>query len=628
MRYVKLWFNPLKITCITGIFLVIIVGGTLALSAIMGKKSGVSGTAATFSQLLFEYDRQLWNIESGGAGSSAIRPETDGLDAALDRMEKKAASVDALLSVLKRRRQLVRHEPQYLESDALRIKYRQAAMRAHKQYPHSQTISALAAAALVQERAITEEAEEALRALLPSPGSPVMDTLRLSLHVLLGDMHSPHSAIAAMPEGFAISSLPDSFADPDLMIINAAVLKAVRADSAAAEIIELFRGGYEAASPRPHYAQALAFAADYYFDFGNLLTAAELFNRMYTHAQGGEYALLRQADALWLAGYADNARTIWKILASGYSGLPAGQAGAQERALYNLALTETSSDEAYKHLYAIASLPRNENDFSSSAAPASREYGIIRYSRTLNPGQAIPLLESETAAIGKTISAAGSITRSAPGSITRSAGESPFDDSAGAVPAARHIDAMQSISALLELEILRRRVELWNSGQVTGAVWMLLGKYPFDERLYQWADWYFIRQRNYPEAAILLRTGARHGLQFPLSEAVLNINEGNYDTAEQILSGIVSDNSASWAAQANLGRIREARRDPRRSLQSYELAAAAVSNSTDASRIQFRIAQCLKTLGRVSEARQALGRSLELNPNNHTARLELGRLGN
>jgi tetratricopeptide (TPR) repeat protein len=144
--------------------------------------------------------------------------------------------------------------------------------------------------------------------------------------------------------------------------------------------------------------------------------------------------------------------------------------------------------------------------------------------------------------------------------------------------------------------------------------------------MYQWANWYFIRQRNYTETAILLRNGARRSFQFPLSEALVNIHDGNFDRAEEILAVMASDENASWAACANLARILEARRDPVRSLQYYEKAALTVSDNIDASRIRFRIAMCLKTLGRLADLRQALEQALELNPDNHSARLELSRL--
>jgi tetratricopeptide (TPR) repeat protein len=45
-----------------------------------------------------------------------------------------------------------------------------------------------------------------------------------------------------------------------------------------------------------------------------------------------------------------------------------------------------------------------------------------------------------------------------------------------------------------------------------------------------------------------------------------------------------------------------------------------------ASRIQVRIAYCLKSLGRIEESRRALQYAIDLNPDNLTARMELDRL--
>jgi hypothetical protein len=563
----------LKTVCITGLILSVITGGALVLSALKGRNFAGSGPSASFNQLLFEYDREYWRIMSGAddAGSRNVsETETRTLEHTLNRIEKKAVSADSLLSVLKRRRQLARDNSRYLES------YRAAAVRAYRIYPYSEDMAAIAASALVQGRAVSAETESFLRSCLPYLSGPGTDTLRLALHVLLGDMQNPHKAAAAMPAGFAVSAVPYSLADREALIINAALLNIIRSDSAAVEMRELFAGR---AALSDH---ALSFAADYYYDFGDLLTAAELFSRI-----PAENAVARQADALWLAGLSENAQAFWEILAL--------EGGYQERALHNLALTADSRDDAWFYLSALASLPRTVNP--------GRLYGVIRYSRMMNAAQAIPVLEAEIASL---------------------AASGPAAENSGSAEV--EADAAQIITDLLELELLKRRPEVWESGRVIGAAWLLLGKYPEDERMYQWANWYFLRQRAYAEAAILLRNGTRHALQFPLSEALLYMYEGNYDTAEEILAAMAEGEDASWAVYANLARILEARRDPVRGLRNYEKAALTVGSRIDASRIQFRIAMCLKTIGRFAELREALEYALELNPDNHNARLELSRL--
>ena len=70
----------------------------------------------------------------------------------------------------------------------------------------------------------------------------------------------------------------------------------------------------------------------------------------------------------------------------------------------------------------------------------------------------------------------------------------------------------------------------------------------------------------------------------------------------------------------------ESRLANNRAIEYYDKAAAAVQGNENASRIQFRIAQCFKTLGRPLESRRAFEYALNLNPDNFNARLELDRL--
>ncbi|MDR2054217.1 MAG: tetratricopeptide repeat protein, partial [Treponema sp.] len=80
-----------------------------------------------------------------------------------------------------------------------------------------------------------------------------------------------------------------------------------------------------------------------------------------------------------------------------------------------------------------------------------------------------------------------------------------------------------------------------------------------------------------------------------------------------------------WQVPANLGRLREAARSFRTALDYYESAAGRVTGKTDAARIYYRIARCLRSLGRDREARDALERGLSLDAENMPIRLELTR---
>jgi tetratricopeptide (TPR) repeat protein len=107
---------------------------------------------------------------------------------------------------------------------------------------------------------------------------------------------------------------------------------------------------------------------------------------------------------------------------------------------------------------------------------------------------------------------------------------------------------------------------------------------------------------------------------------------GSLDQAEERLRAMTEApaNRAIWQAAANLGLILESRHAPFPALEYYEIAAARMPASLlraqAASRLQLRIAGCLRTLGRTEDSRRVLRYSLDLNPDNLAARLELRRL--
>jgi tetratricopeptide (TPR) repeat protein len=104
------------------------------------------------------------------------------------------------------------------------------------------------------------------------------------------------------------------------------------------------------------------------------------------------------------------------------------------------------------------------------------------------------------------------------------------------------------------------------------------------------------------------------------------------------------EGSSDWTLAANLARVFEARNASARALELYQTALAMLMQAEPAgagafaagarqagrddiaSQLQFRIARCLRTLGRTAESRVALLQALELNPGNLSARLELGRM--
>jgi tetratricopeptide (TPR) repeat protein len=493
--------------------------------------------------LLREYDKMI-------AGLADFRGGIGALDKELDRLEKKTLSVESWLSVLKRRRNLARIYPPSTEA------YRRSTERAAKAYPWSQPLAALAAAAIIKDRALDNKAEKEARALLHALSDPVFNDLLLGFHVVLGDFNTPERA-AALPAGLVSDGTEE-------ITFDLALLKILNNDArgAAADIQTALN------SNAPHSGAFLRFAAEYYYDFGDLGRSAELFSRIET-----EDALLRQADALWLAGFAESARSIWLFLAE----MPPPLSEANSLSLYNMAASAKSGNEALAFLEKLAK--------ASASVADSRQYGLIRYSRLLDDEKAVAALES--------------VEQLKPA-------EHPF----------------------LDLEIHKRGASQRPLGRQLAETWLLLDRHPDNISLYNWAGWFIFYQRFYDEASVLLRRAGQNrlaGQWAQLYTAAYLMQEGALDAAEGVLRGITgacNGENAEWPAFANLGLILELKRSPARALEQYGLAAAKPDNPQTASRIQLRIARSLALLGRQSEALAALNLALELDPENLSARLE------
>ena len=539
----------LRITLLAGLILLVLAGAVLTVSYFV-ERSATRETRQqdSFAQSLREYDNMA--METIGT-----QREFENLNRELDRMEKRAIGVESWLSVLKRRRALARLNSPSAEN------YVNSINRALKEYPMSPPIAAIAAAVLVKNSAVNTEGEQKLRGWLPVFTDPAFNTLRLSLHVILGDFRNPQRA----------SELPaDLFSDgTEDITVDLAVLKTLRGDyrRASADIQMMLNSQVS-----PSVA-ALRFAAEYYYDFGDLQRSAEIFNLI-----NDEKALVRQADALYLAGFTDTARSIWSMLAGQQEGEDIPTVSPNGNSLYNLAVTTEDNEEAVSYLEKLVMIESVSNS-------DCLQFGIIRYSRFLDYRRALALLQN-----------------------TR-----------GITPA---------LMPYIDLEICRRNAQTQETGRQTAEAWLLLDRHPENEDLYNWAARLFFYQRYFAEAKILLRRVEQfrfEGQWVPLYKAILLMDEGDIEQAESILRLIPAAN-AGWPVFANLGRILEAERSQLRAIDQYELASEKAQNPKTASRIQLRIARCFSTIGRLTEARSALQYALELDPENLTARLELEKM--
>ncbi|MDR2158815.1 MAG: hypothetical protein LBP23_01970 [Treponema sp.] len=527
------------------------------------------------------------------AAAPAGGEDPELLSRRLDRLEKQTQSVESFLSVLKRRRALARRDSGLLPA------YRESARRAAGAYPHSELLSALAAAALLYRGADGEAGTELRNYLIPVSRTS-LSPLALGIRVLLGDLSAPERAAGPSMTELLSAALP-------LLRLSAEERETLTADLAILLVLEdrhrdaaaAVQGLLSESGPRSE--DFLRFAAEYHYDFGDPLRTAEIYSRL----ESAE-AMARAADALVLAGYGDAARNVWRILTApggdgAGDGFPGGGANGPDsrgvespspairaRSLYNLAASAGDEQEAaalFERLF-----------LEGSAGDPRRNFALIRHTRFLDSPRSLAILE----------------------------------DAAGGGP--------QAADPLLDLELLRRRREFWTVDRTIAETWLLLGRHSGEERLYQWGAWFFNYQRRYDETVMLLKTAALHhfeGPWIPLTRAIECIAGGRLDEGEAILRSVSAERTdrqtgdgpaAAWQAGANLGRILESRLAPAEALEWYERAAGRAGRGKEAARLQVRIALCLKNLGRLEDSRRALEYALDLAPGNLDALLELHRL--
>jgi tetratricopeptide (TPR) repeat protein len=541
MNKINKGHNRLRVTLLAGLILLVLICGAFVFLYFSERSIWKNFRKQdSFLSILREYD-------AIAAENYGTQREYDRLHHELDRLEKKAISVESWLSILKRRRFLAKNHPPSIEN------YRSSVNNALKAYPQAEPIIAIASASLVKNSAVNRETENKLRGWLPFLSDPSLNTLRLSLHAILGDLNSPQRA-QVLPA--------DIYSDgTESITVNLAVLKVLRSDyhSASAEIQMLLNR-----EPSP---EALRFAAEYNYDFGDILRSAELFSMLNSND-----ALGRQADALYLAGFTDSAVSIWTILAD----LP------DEISLYNLAVTSDNSGIAAGYLEKLVNLETISNS-------NSRQFGLIRYSRILDYSKALALLR---------------------GTINFSAKDYPYIDLEICKRLAQEQNPGQQIAQTwLLLDRHERNEELYK-----WACWLFFFQRHYDEisilinrmDLLQlnegWADFY---------------------------KAINFMVEGKLETAEDILRQKLSQ-EPDWYVFANYGRILESMRSFARSIAQYELAmeklqSANPQKNKSAANVQIHIARCYTALKRPSDARRALLFALDFDPDNLTANFELDK---
>ncbi|MDR0557821.1 MAG: tetratricopeptide repeat protein [Treponema sp.] len=538
----------------------ILLGGLGVVSMLERNFAPSERDGERFFQVLQEFDAFLENAQGIASAGQINR--------AFDNLEKKALSVESLLSVLKRRRILVQQELLAQKDAQFLTAYQKSARKAAARYPSSEPLAVVAAEALLVLPSAASEAEasagveHAEAGLLRFYASRLFETrykpAALSVYVLLGDMHDPVRA-SQIPEKESL--FPETI-EQEQFALDDLILRILGGDiaSAVARANELLK-----TSESPNTRN---FIAQFFYDYDKPLQAARIFAE-----SSGEESLIRQADALYLSNNTGSARSFWTMLSTSQNN------AYKLKSLFNLAATETNPQKTAAFLDQLAVALQQHDDPSAPYAT----YGIIKYSRLLQPEAALFYLEPHQAA-----------------------------------------------DPLIELETLRREREIRTPEKIIAQAWILLNKRPSDERVYEWSGWLFNFLRRSGEVRWLIQNAAYNNITsswLDLYKGVSLISSGDLDEAYEQLKGILHD-TRSYDVPANIARIMEARHnDTAEALAYYEEAVLrGIDSPQNAARIHYRMSRCLYLLGRAEESRSALEKALALNPNYLAARAGLKRL--
>jgi tetratricopeptide (TPR) repeat protein len=323
------------------------------------------------------------------------------------------------------------------------------------------------------------------------------------------------------------------------------------------------------------------FAAEYAFDAGDFPLASRLFA-----ALPDDNALERAGDARYLGGDTDGARELW-LLSSNLS----SNAASNANSLYNYA--SLSEDPAEQMSVLEKLLARNTDapatlgtdvppaDISSIDTPFCA--GLVLYTRLLSEERAVAML-----------------------------GTSPYT----------------AQTPLLDLELWRRTEENYTPGRALAEMWLLTSRHIKAPLIYEYAAWYFGRERQYEELALLLKNAALQGVDSGMLQywrVMLDTQTGDNKQCRESLSALFDETEGAWYIAANIGRLYEAERSWKNAVDRYYTALANAEENRDKSRILQRIAACLTAQGRNSEARAALEEAVSLDPANLNARAAMNR---
>ncbi|MDR2490106.1 MAG: hypothetical protein LBD20_01740 [Spirochaetaceae bacterium] len=588
-------------------------------------------------------DFALWNkrindfddlFERFKTHPAAIQPRV--FSTMLDELEESSVGAQLRLSLLKRRRELVthaflqaepvqRHAPysgtEYAAASLYEVflsEYRRSAEKAAREFPHSPPVCALASEALLREAVYNGSLPAVAPADTASTDAASSD-VKKSIAELAGAMLytgplSQNTYTSLVFSFFSLSgifgSLEETLARPEaLVLFESAALLPVYSTAEPenrksgrenlmidAAVLRLVDGGGELPfiTPLDPYntqnPAVVRFLARYHYDFGNPLTAGELFSRL-----GGIDNLEMAAAALYLADRPESAVSFWRAIADAQ----AAPSGPRLRSLYNLA--SLAPEASVAGLEKILIETGGEIGATDAALPA-----FVLYTRRLPAERALPILEA---------------------------------------------DERTKTEPLLDIELHKRNVEKAGVLKTTGDTWLLLNRHQSEDMVYQWAAWYFEFQKLYDQSAFLKHFAEKNNVDsraVTINQSLAAMRAENFAAAESLLRPLLDDALAAgeraaagtpavnnWLVYANLGLLQEIRRTPREALDSYLEALRLLSASgnlkaagkKNMAKLYFHAARCYDLLRIPESTRAALEKALELDGDNAAIRMAAARLG-
>jgi tetratricopeptide (TPR) repeat protein len=180
---------------------------------------------------------------------------------------------------------------------------------------------------------------------------------------------------------------------------------------------------------------------------------------------------------------------------------------------------------------------------------------------------------------------------------------------------------------LFDLELWRRTEKKYPPDRALAGMWLLVGRHIDQAQVYEYAAWYFGRERRYEELALLLKNAALQGIDNRMLrywQIMLDIRAGDNNDGREALSALrYETDERPWFVSANIGRLYEAERSWKNAVDHYYMALSNADENRDKSRILQRIAGCLGAQGRNSEAQGVLEEAVLLDPSNLNARAAL-----